>query len=141
MPEQILKETGIIEPETFAAGQYTGIIIALAGAIVAVWCVLAFVFSGSGTPAPFDPPRRLVIRGPYRYVRNPMYIGAILVLGGAAFFYQSPALFFYTLLFWAIAHLFVIYYEEPVLMRKFGPEYLAYQQKVKRWRPKFFSEK
>ena len=58
------------------------------GTAMALWCVFAFVFIGKGTPAPFDPPRKLVVRGPYRFVRNPMYIGAGMTLAGAALHYQ-----------------------------------------------------
>src|SRR5436853_491 len=76
-----------------------GIVIGTAGAAVALWCIFTFAFIGIGTPAPFDPPRRLVIEGPYRFVRNPMYIGAGLALAGAALFYWSLALLGYTGLF------------------------------------------
>jgi protein-S-isoprenylcysteine O-methyltransferase Ste14 len=103
------------------------------GAAVALWCVFTFVFIGKGTPAPFDPPRRLVIRGPYRFVRNPMYIGAGLALTGAALFYQSWSLFAYTALFFLATHLFVVFYKEPTLRRTFGPEYQAYCRRVGRW--------
>ena len=67
----------------------------MAGGALALWCILAFALVGKGTPAPFDPPRRLVVAGPYRYVRNPMYIGAGLALTGAAMFYGSLRLLSY----------------------------------------------
>jgi len=92
-------------------------------------------FVGKGTPAPFDPPRRLVVRGPYRFVRNPMYIGAALALAGAALFYGSWPLLGYMGLFLLITHLFVRLYEEPVLRRLFGTEYEEYCRVVRRWRP------
>ena len=85
------------------------------------------------TPAPFDPPRRLVIRGPYRFVRNPMYIGAGTALSGTALFYQSWSLLVFTGLFLLATHLFVISYEEPTLRRTFGKEYEAYCVQVNRW--------
>ncbi|HLY41376.1 MAG TPA: isoprenylcysteine carboxylmethyltransferase family protein [Terracidiphilus sp.] len=85
--------------------------------------------------APFDPPRRLVIRGPYRFVRNPMYMGAGLVLAGAALFYGSLGLLAYGAIFLAAAHCVVVFYEEPVLTRSFGPDYAAYCVKVRRWIP------
>src|SRR5438094_4771461 len=73
-----------------------------------------------GTPAPFDPPRKLVIRGPYRFVRNPMYIGAGMTLAGAALFYESISIFIYAGLFFLITHLFVVLYEQPTLRRTLG---------------------
>ena len=106
------------------------------GTAIALWCVLMFVFIGKGTPAPFDPPRKLVIRGPYRFVRNPMYIGAGMTLAGAALFYESLSIFIYTGAFFLITHLFVVLYEEPTLRRIFGDEYEAYFRRVRRWLPK-----
>jgi len=94
------------------------------------------VWVGRGTPAPFDPPRRLVIRGPYRFVRNPMYVGAGLALAGAALFYESLPLLAYGGVFLLACHLFVLSYEEPTLKRTFGPDYEAYCHHVNRWRPR-----
>ena len=105
------------------------------GAAVALWCIFTFAFVGKGTPAPFDPPRRLVIRGPYRFVRNPMYIGALFALIGAALFYGSLPILEYTGLFLLATHLFVILYEEPTLRRTFGEDYAAYCRTVRRWLP------
>ena len=118
-----------------AGPQIAGAIAAGAGALLALWCVFAFVRIGKGTPAPFDPPRRLVVRGPYRFVRNPMYIGGGLALGGAALFYESASLLAYAAAFLLAAHFFVVVYEEPTLRRGFGAEYEAYCQRVRRWRP------
>jgi protein-S-isoprenylcysteine O-methyltransferase Ste14 len=91
---------------------------------------------GKGTPAPFDPPRRLVIRGPYRYLRNPMYLGAALALLGAALFYRSLPLLGYVGGFLLVTHGFVVWYEEPTLGRLFGAEYQAYRTRVRRWLPR-----
>lgn len=113
-----------------------GVAIGLAGAGLALWCILTFVFVGKGTPAPFDPPRRLVIGGPYRYARNPMYLGAGLVLGGAALYYRSGALLGYAVLFLIAGHLFVVWYEEPTLTRLFGEDYQEYRRSVPRWLPR-----
>lgn len=115
-------------------------IVALAvtalGGMIALWCILTFVSLGKGTPAPFDPPRRLVVRGPYRYVRNPMYSGAGLALAGAAVFYRSPALLGYAAGFLVAMHLLVVLYEEPTLARTFGEEYREYCNRVRRWWPR-----
>src|SRR6476620_10186478 len=89
LPGRFLSWSGIVAPATTGAPQVAGMIMVAIGPAIARWCVFAFVFIGKGTPAPFDPPRKLVVRGPYRFVRNPMYIGAALALAGAALFYES----------------------------------------------------
>lgn len=136
LPARFLSWSGIVEPATTGAPQVAGMIMVAIGTAIAFWCVFTFVFIGKGTPAPFDPPRKLVIRGPYRFVRNPMYIGAALGLAGAAIFYGSIPMAIYAGLFLLVAHLFVIFYEEPTLRRTFGAEYEAYCRCVKRWWPK-----
>jgi protein-S-isoprenylcysteine O-methyltransferase Ste14 len=136
LPAQVLSWSGIRRPAVIGPPQIAGMAIALGGAVVALWCVFAFALMGKGTPAPFDPPRRLVVRGPYRWVRNPMYLGAGIALGGASLFYQSLQLLGYTALFFLITHLFVLGYEEPTLRRLFGDEYRAYCQRVRRWWPR-----
>ena len=103
---------------------------------LALWCVFTFPVIGKGTPAPFDPPRRLVVRGPYRFVRNPMYIGAAIALAGAALFYESAALACYAGVFFLVAHAFVMLYEEPTLEAKFGAEYDGYRRRVPRCWPR-----
>jgi len=105
------------------------------GAILALWCIATFIVIGRGTPAPFDPPRQLVVAGPYRFVRNPMYIGAGLALAGAALFYESWALLGYCVAFLFITHLFVVLYEESALRSTFGDSYVRYCQSVRRWLP------
>ena len=135
LPAQLLARAGITPPATFGVFQVMGLIIAICGSALALWCILTFAVVGQGTPAPFDPPHRLVIRGPYAFVRNPMYIGAGLVLVGAALFYRSLALLSYAAIFLLITHLFVILYEEPTLRRTFGTDYESYCQEVNRWLP------
>jgi protein-S-isoprenylcysteine O-methyltransferase Ste14 len=135
LPTRVLSSTGIVRPAALGAPQVAGAIIGTAGVLLALWCISTFVWIGRGTPAPFDPPRRLVIRGPYRFVRNPMYIGAGLALAGAALFYESLPLLAYGGVFLLVCHVFVLSYEEPTLKRTFGPEYEAYCQRVSRWWP------
>lgn len=136
LPARVLSWSGIARPAAATVPRFAGTALVAAGAALASWCVLAFAFVGKGTPAPFDPPRRLVVRGPYRFVRNPMYIGAGLALGGAALFYESAALLGYTALFLLVSHLMVIGYEEPTLRRTFGADYVAYCAQVRRWWPR-----
>jgi len=120
-------------PVVFGVPQIVGMIITAAGTAIAVWCVFTFVFVGRGTPAPFDPPRRLVIRGPYRFVRNPMYISSVLTLLGVALFYWSLSILIYAGVFFLATHLFVVFYEETTLRRTFGSDYEAYCRRVNRW--------
>ncbi len=135
LPGRVLEWSGVRRPAALGPAQIVGLAVVVFGAALALWCILTFAFVGRGTPAPFDPPRRLVVRGPYRFVRNPMYIGAGLALAGAALFYRSWPLVGYTVLFLSITHLFVRLYEEPTLRRLFGAEYEAYCRCVKRWWP------
>lgn len=127
---------GSAQTGTMDLPQVAGIIAGIAGTALALSCVVLFAWVGKGTPAPFDPPRRLVIRGPYRVVRNPMAIGVGLTLTGAALFYRSAALFVFTALFFLVIHLFVVLYEEPTLRRQFGTEYEEYMRQVRRWWPR-----
>lgn len=135
LPARVLSWSSIVRPAEIEMQQIAGMIIAAIGAAIALWCIFTFATIGKGTPAPFDPPRRLVIRGPYRFVRNPMYIGAGLALAGAGLFYESWRLLIYAASFLLITHFFVMLYEEPTLRQTFGPEYEAYCGKVRRWWP------
>ena len=136
LPARVLSWSGIGPPTTIGVPQVGGLVLGAAGATLALWCVMTFALVGRGTPAPFDPPRHLVVRGPYRAVRNPMYLGAGLALAAAALFYQSFVLLAYTVLFLLATHLFVIWYEEPTLRRTFGADYEAYCRRVSRWSPR-----
>jgi len=135
VPNRLLSWSGIVRPAAIEMQQVAGMVIGAAGAAVALWCIFTFASIGSGTPAPFDPPRRLVIQGPYSFVRNPMYIGAGLALASAALFYESLPLLGYAGLFFLATHLFVVWYEEPTLRRTFGQKYEAYCRQVGRWWP------
>lgn len=135
LPAQVLARAGVTRPAEIGPAQLAGGALAAGGAAVALWCVATFALVGRGTPAPFDPPRRLVVRGPYRYVRNPMYVGAIAALCGGAIFYGSWGLLGYAAVFAVLVHAFVVLYEEPALRRAFGDEYAAYCREVRRWRP------
>ena len=136
LPAQIVQSSGIAPAAGAPVAQIVGLVGATAGGLLAIACVLTFALLGRGTPAPFDPPRRLVVRGPYRWVRNPMYLGATTALAGAALFYASVALALYGLGFVVTVHVFVVMYEEPVLRRTFGVEYEEYCHRVGRWWPR-----
>ncbi len=135
LPARIIAWWGIAAPAQFGVVQALGVLLAGAGATLAVSCILTFVFSGRGTPAPFDPPRRLVVSGPYRLLRNPMYLGAGAALLGAALYYESLPLVAYAFGFLLVMELFVRLYEEPTLRETFGREYEDYCVRVGRWWP------
>lgn len=133
VPVQVLNRSGISGTDAAGPVQFVGLIIGSIGALVAVWSVITFAVHGKGTPAPFDPPRTLVTHGPYRFVRNPMYLGATLALAGVAIYGESFGIGVYTCLFAVAGHLFVVFYEEPNLSRTFGREYESYCRSVRRW--------
>ena len=137
LPARILSASGIVPPAAIGTWQVAGMVVGALGAALALMCILTLVFVGRGTPAPFDPPRQLVVQGPYRVVRNPMYIGAGLALVGAALFYQSSALLGYIGALFLITHLFVVVYEEPTLRRTFGQDYEMYCGQAGRWWPRW----
>src|SRR5450631_4127561 len=98
-------------------------------------CVWIFAVVGRGTPGPWDAPRHLVAVGPYRWVRNPIYLAALLVVLGEAWLFDSRSLLLYAGEMAIFFHLFVIGYEEPTLRRAFGQTYVEYTRRVRRWFP------
>jgi protein-S-isoprenylcysteine O-methyltransferase Ste14 len=108
----------------------------LIGSLVVLSCFWNFTFKGRGTPAPTDPPKELVITGPYRYVRNPIYVGVMLIFLGHFLWFGYWALLIYTVLAFIGVHAFIVLYEEPTLKRKFGAAYEDYLKRVRRWIPK-----
>lgn len=113
-----------------------GLAALAAGGAVVAWCIGAFVVRGRGTPALFDAPRRLVAVGPYRVVRNPMYIGGALLLLGFGLYQRSPAIVLFVPAWCLLFHLLVILYEETTLRSKFGPDYDEYCRRTPRWIPR-----
>jgi len=117
------------------ATRILGVIFMGLGGILAVTCAGVFVAQGRGTPAPFDAPRNFVAVGPYRCVRNPMYIGALSVLVGFGLYESSVSILLLSLVVFALVHLFVVVYEEPGLKARFGVTYSQYCAGVPRWIP------
>ena len=118
------------------AGVFPGLALALLGAILALSCIATFVVRGEGTPAVFDPPRLFVAVGPYRWVRNPMYLGGVAVLAGSGLAFRSPSVVVLGLVAFFLSHLFTVFVEEPGLERRFGESYRAYKDAVNRWLPR-----
>ena len=121
---------------TPAPAAWTALPVIAAGAALYFWCAWNFATVGGGTPGPWDAPRRVVARGPYRWVRNPIYLAALLVVLGEAWLFTSLRLLAYAGVMAACFHLFVTGYEERTLARRFGPAYLEYRRAVPRWIPR-----
>jgi protein-S-isoprenylcysteine O-methyltransferase Ste14 len=116
--------------------QLLGLAAIGAGIVLLAACVVEFARSGRGTLSPVDPPRHLVVRGLYRYVRNPMYLSVTIILLGEALLARTPALVWYWVAWFAMVNAFVIGYEEPTLRRGFGASYDEYARQVGRWIPR-----
>jgi protein-S-isoprenylcysteine O-methyltransferase Ste14 len=128
----------MVGPQAFANPRPLGWIVMAIGAAIGLPCVWEFAWRGLGTPAPFDPPRRLVISGPYRWVRNPMYLGMGVALIGEGMVFPNitrTMLLLVALLFGFVTA-FVMVYEEPTLRRMFGSDYENYCRSVRRWLPR-----
>ena len=125
-----------VPPLELGLFRYFGSLPILIGAAIYFWCAWDFTFAGRGTPAPIDPPKELVVRGLYRYVRNPMYVGILLILLGEAILFASQSLFTYVVVIVVIFFLVVMIYEEPTLKHKFGESYRRYCRDVPRWIPR-----
>jgi protein-S-isoprenylcysteine O-methyltransferase Ste14 len=115
--------------------QTIGVVMLAAGLIPPVHVFVQFVRAG-GTPMPGAMPGRLVITGFNRYVRNPIYLGVVTILVGEALLFGQLSLLLYAVAAWAVTAIFVRGYEEPVLARRFGPDYAAYRRAVPAWRPR-----
>lgn len=121
----------ILQP--FYILQYMGLLLFVFGFLVMMNCILNFAIHGKGTLSPADPTKKLVIAGLYKYSRNPMYVGVILMLIGEAVFFQSESLWIYSMLIFVVFHLFIVFFEEPRLKKDFGAEYDQFCNKVRRW--------
>ena len=115
-----------------------GSVLVVAGIALYLMCAFwSFALRGKGTPAPIDPPKRLVVEGPYRIVRNPMYWSVAFVMLGEALAFRSLSLAEIGGAFFTCTALFVVAYEEPLLRHKFGAQYEEYCRRVPRWIPRF----
>jgi len=111
----------------------TGMLVMSAGIIILMWCILKFAFEGNGTLSPMDPTKRLVVRGLYRFSRNPMYAVVVIILVGEAILTGSSTLWIYLTVIFIIFNLFILFHEEPRLRKYFGEEYNQYCRTVRRW--------
>ena len=119
-----------------AVAAWYAVPVIIAGLCLYAWCVFAFGNTGRGTPGLWDAPRRLVATGPFAYVRNPIYLAALLIVSGEAWLFLSPGLLLYAAALAVAFHVFIVGYEEPRLRARFGEPYVAYCRVVSRWRPR-----
>ena len=127
---------GVLEGFPYSFSNVRSLVAMLLIAVGAGLCwktVSLFIEYGEGTPAPFDPPRKLVIRGPYIYMRNPMMVAVCLVLSGEALLFASVPLGLWFLFFFGLCLILIPLWEEPDLEKRFGESYREYKQKVPRW--------
>lgn len=110
-----------------------GVAMVAAGTLILVWCARDFLVLGRGTLAPWDPPRELVVRGLYRYSRNPMYVGVLCIVGGWALAFRSVPVAAYAAGLGVLFHLRVVLSEEPFLARAHGEKWERYAGRVHRW--------
>jgi protein-S-isoprenylcysteine O-methyltransferase Ste14 len=127
---QSMKGGGVELP---LAARGAGLALFACGAAIYFWCAWDFVSKGLGTPLPIDAPRVLVVKGLYRFTRNPMYVGVLSVILGQALYYGSLRVARYGCVVLACFYLFVLLYEEPTLRRLFGEQYEDYCREVPRW--------
>ena len=118
------------------SGHGLGVVLVSIGLILLIWCIRDFYLAGRGTLAPWEPPKHLVIVGLYRFTRNPMYIGVLLIVGGMAMLFGSPLLRIYLIILALGFHLRVLISEETWLAKQFGEEWLEYKKNVPRWLPR-----
>lgn len=117
----------------WGVNQYMAVILFTAGFLMMLKCIIDFAVKGKGTLSPLDPTKKLVASGLYKYSRNPMYLGVILILIGEALFFESTSLLIYVIAVFIAFNLFILLHEEPRLKRDFGNEYEDYKKKVRRW--------
>jgi protein-S-isoprenylcysteine O-methyltransferase Ste14 len=124
-------------PATWVSLPIVGIICICLGLVLMTATIRLFVSVGKGTLAPWEPPQRLVVRGIYRHVRNPMMSGALFVLLGEAVLAASLPLFCWFAFAWGVYAVYIPLSEEPGLVKRFGEEYRDYKRNVPRWIPRW----
>jgi protein-S-isoprenylcysteine O-methyltransferase Ste14 len=116
--------------------RFFGLVPLAIGGAFYLWCAWDFATAGRGTPAPWDAPQQLVVRGLYQRVRNPMYVGITALLIGEAVLFECWGLLMYMAVIWLAFNTFVLAYEEPALRERFGASYDEYRRAVPCWIPR-----
>ena len=112
-----------------------GFILILTGVSFLAWSSVLFVAFGQGTMAPWDAPKKMIVLGPYHYVRNPMAIAIITTLWGETLLFNSFYILGWSLVYWILNYVFIVFIEEKELQKKFGESYSKYMKEVPRWMP------
>lgn len=110
-----------------------GVLFILKGVAICLYCIMTFIKQGRGTPVPFDPPRKFVASGLYRFSRNPMYLGSLAIVLGEFLLFGHALLLFYFLSLAPVYHAYIVLFEEPGLKKRFGQAYEEYLRKTPRW--------
>ena len=115
---------------------FIGLVPIVLGLFMLIGFIWGFIVVGTGTPVPYDMPEELIVRGSYRFVRNPMYVGFYLLLLGQAILFKSFGFLLYLVVLFLLFHLLVVFVEEQMLKQKFGELYEQYCKSVPRWIPR-----
>jgi protein-S-isoprenylcysteine O-methyltransferase Ste14 len=133
VPFRILRTSDQLHAPPLSVAAVAAAVLLVAGTAVLLRCVWDFFVAGRGTLAPVDPPKYLVVRGLYRFTRNPMYNGVVAMLLGESWLFHSSRLVEYAVVVLVVFHLFVVLYEEHTLESRFGESYRTYRRAVPRW--------
>jgi protein-S-isoprenylcysteine O-methyltransferase Ste14 len=135
IPYQLLTPITVSIPDAWSLPQYAAALLLIIGTAILIKSIWSFASVGRGTLAPFDETNRLIVVGLYRYVRNPMYVGVMLILFAESWFFWSSRLLIYTGICFVVANILVIGYEENRLKYKYGDDFRRYCEHVGRWIP------
>ena len=134
IPYLLLRNTGrTLFPDEWTPLHFMSAALMVIGVSIGLRCILRFVTEGKGTISPIDPTKKLIVKGLYRYSRNPMYVAMMILLTGEALFWRSPGVAIYAAVVFVGFNLFIILHEEPRLTREFPMEYAEYRANVRRW--------
>ena len=136
VPRLILKSDFDVFGLQINAFLFIGLVPIILGLVTIIGFIWGFIAAGTGTPVPYDIPEELMIRGSYRFVRNPEYVGGLLLLVGQAILFKSFGFLIYFVVLFLLFHLLVVFIEERMLKEKFGELYEQYCTSVPRWIPR-----
>jgi protein-S-isoprenylcysteine O-methyltransferase Ste14 len=115
---------------------FIGLVPVILGLVILIGFIWGFIVAGTGTPVLYDMPEEMIVRGSYRFVRNPMYVGGLLLLLRQAILFKSFGFLLYLVVLFLLFNLLVVLVEERMLNREFGESYEQYCRSVPRWIPR-----